>query len=147
MSLRAFTSLSSRIRSIRLQSRVHQLGLATEKLQIYRTANKTNAYAYYEQRPRSTGHLRRDSAEYVDGLMETYVPATEQPVTEIIVRDISRSVHFYVSHGFHSFRKEGDFAEQLWEGHRLFVVERSAFSNIAPTAWGDPSRSCWPTSA
>jgi catechol 2,3-dioxygenase-like lactoylglutathione lyase family enzyme len=70
--------------------------------------------------------------------METYVPATEQLVTEIIVQDISRSVDFYVSLGFHSFRKEGDFAELLWEGHRLFLVERSAFSNIAPTAWGDP---------
>jgi len=48
--------------------------------------------------------------------METYVPATEQLVTEIIVQDISRSVYFYVSLGFHSFRKEGDFAELLWEG-------------------------------
>ena len=79
--------------------------------------------------------------------METYVPATEQLVTEIIVQDISRSVYFYVSLGFHSFRTEGDFAELLWEGHRLFLVERSAFSNIGLPLGQIRPRSRWPTSA
>jgi len=65
--------------------------------------------------------------------MSRYVDPTEQLVTEIVVRDIGRSVEFYEGLGFQLLRDGGDFVELTWENHRLFLAELSAFRN-APDA-------------
>src|SRR5213594_3965246 len=61
--------------------------------------------------------------------MGRYVDATEQLVTEIVVRDIRRSVDFYRALGFELLRHGGDFVELTWEDHRLFLAEISAFDD------------------
>ena len=69
--------------------------------------------------------------------MSRYVDPTEQLVTEIVVRDIGRSVEFYEGLGFQLLRDGGDFVELTWENHRLFLAELSAFRNApdeGPTA-------------
>ena len=65
--------------------------------------------------------------------MSRYVDPTEQLVTEIVVRDIRRSVEFYGRLGFQLLRDGGDFVELTWEDHRLFLAELSAFRD-APGA-------------
>jgi catechol 2,3-dioxygenase-like lactoylglutathione lyase family enzyme len=62
--------------------------------------------------------------------MTRYVDSTEQLVTEIVVRDMKRSVEFYRSLGFELLRDGGDFVELTWEDHRLFLAELSAFQGI-----------------
>jgi catechol 2,3-dioxygenase-like lactoylglutathione lyase family enzyme len=62
--------------------------------------------------------------------MNRYVDPTEQLVTEIVVRDIRRSVAFYRQLGFSLLRDAGDFVELTWEDHRLFLAEASAFQGI-----------------
>jgi catechol 2,3-dioxygenase-like lactoylglutathione lyase family enzyme len=62
--------------------------------------------------------------------MIRYVDSTEQLVTEIVVRSMTRSVDFYRSLGFHLVRDGGDFVELAWEDHRLFLAELSAFHEI-----------------
>ena len=66
--------------------------------------------------------------------MTRYVDATEQLVTEILVRDITRSVAFYRALGFELLRDGGDFVELTWEEHRLFLAEPSPFhaTDVAP---------------
>lgn len=59
--------------------------------------------------------------------MTRYVDSTEQLVTEIVVRDMRRSVDFYRRLGFELLRDGGDFVEMTWEEHRLFLAEPSAF--------------------
>ena len=59
--------------------------------------------------------------------MSRYVDPTEQLVTEILVEDISRSVHFYRTLGFEVSREAGDFVELTWEGHLIFLAAPSAF--------------------
>lgn len=59
-----------------------------------------------------------------------YVDPTEQLVTEILVRDISKSVKFYRQLGFTLLRDGGDFVELTWEDHRLFLAELSAFHDV-----------------
>jgi catechol 2,3-dioxygenase-like lactoylglutathione lyase family enzyme len=59
--------------------------------------------------------------------MNRYVDPTEQLVTEIVVRDIKRSIEFYRRLGFNLLRDGGDFVELTWEDHRLFLAELSAF--------------------
>src|SRR5262252_1390555 len=59
--------------------------------------------------------------------MSRYIDSTEQLVTEIVVKDIKRSVDFYRRLGFDLLRDGGDFAELTWEDHRLFLAELSAF--------------------
>jgi len=59
--------------------------------------------------------------------MSRYVDSTEQLVTEIVVKDIKRSIDFYRRLGFNLLRDGGDFAELTWEDHRLFLAELSAF--------------------
>src|SRR5919108_3875103 len=63
--------------------------------------------------------------------MSRYVDPTEQLVTEIVVRDIQRSARFYRLLGFALLRNGGDFVELTWEDHRLFLVEISAFHDVA----------------
>ena len=62
--------------------------------------------------------------------MSRYVDPTEQLVTEILVRDIRRSVDFYTRLGFQLLRDGGDFVELTWEDHRLFLAEPSAFHAV-----------------
>src|SRR5438105_7355908 len=62
--------------------------------------------------------------------MSHYVDPTEQLVTEIVVRDIKRSMDFYRRLGFELLRDGGDFVELTWESHRLFLAEASAFRDI-----------------
>jgi catechol 2,3-dioxygenase-like lactoylglutathione lyase family enzyme len=63
-----------------------------------------------------------------------YVDPTEQLVTEIVVKDIKRSIDFYRRLGFDLLRDGGDFAELTWEGHRLFLAELSAFRDAHDAA-------------
>src|SRR5690348_4218069 len=63
--------------------------------------------------------------------MSRYVDATEQLVTEIVVRDIQRSTAFYQSLGFHLLRDDGNFVELSWEDHQLYLTHPSAFPEIA----------------
>ncbi|MGH2397462.1 MAG: VOC family protein [bacterium] len=62
--------------------------------------------------------------------MSVYVDPREQLVTEIVVRDIRRSVDFYSRLGFELLRDGGDFVELTWEDHRLFLAELSAFDEV-----------------
>ena len=62
--------------------------------------------------------------------MSKYVAPIEQLVTEIVVRDIKRSTDFYRRLGFELLRDGGDFVELIWEDHRLFLAELSAFPEI-----------------
>jgi catechol 2,3-dioxygenase-like lactoylglutathione lyase family enzyme len=66
--------------------------------------------------------------------MSRYVDPTEQLVTEIVVRDIRRSVDFYRRLGFALLRDGGDFVELTWEDHRLFLAELSAFRDAGGAA-------------
>jgi catechol 2,3-dioxygenase-like lactoylglutathione lyase family enzyme len=65
-----------------------------------------------------------------ESVSSAHVPPTEQLVTEIVVRDIRRSTEFYRRLGFRLHRDGGDFVELAWEGHLLFLAERSAFHGI-----------------
>ena len=70
--------------------------------------------------------------------MSRYVDATEQLVTEIVARDIKRSVDFYRRLGFALVRDGGDFVELAWEDHRLFLAELSAFRDASGAAVDAP---------
>ena len=62
--------------------------------------------------------------------MSVYVDPREQLVTEIVVRDIRRSVDFYSRLGFELLRDGGDFVELTWKDHCLFLAELSAFHEV-----------------
>ncbi len=70
--------------------------------------------------------------------MSRYVDPTEQLVTEIVVRDIRRSVDYYRRLGFELLRDGGDFVELTWEDHRLFLAELSAFHDARGAALATP---------
>jgi catechol 2,3-dioxygenase-like lactoylglutathione lyase family enzyme len=70
--------------------------------------------------------------------MSRYVDPTEQLVTEIVVRDIRRSVDFYRRLGFELLRDGGDFVELTWEDHRFFLAELSAFRDGRGAARATP---------
>ncbi len=57
-------------------------------------------------------------------MADPYVPATEQLVVEVYVRDLDRAVDFYRGLGFEILDRKGGFATVTWEGHRLFLDER-----------------------
>jgi catechol 2,3-dioxygenase-like lactoylglutathione lyase family enzyme len=59
--------------------------------------------------------------------MSKYIDSIEQLVSEIVVRDIRKSVEFYCRLGFALLRDGGDFVELTWEEHRLYLAEASAF--------------------
>ena len=63
-------------------------------------------------------------------MLSRYVEPTEQLVTEILVRDVRRSVAFYRRLGFELLRDAGDFVELTWEDHRLFLAEATAFRDV-----------------
>ncbi len=70
--------------------------------------------------------------------MTRYVEPTEQLVTEIVVKDIRRSIAFYQRLGFQLLRDGGDFVELTWEDHRLFLAEISAFRDAAGASLATP---------
>jgi catechol 2,3-dioxygenase-like lactoylglutathione lyase family enzyme len=72
--------------------------------------------------------------------MDRYVDPTEQLVTEIVVRDITRSVEFYRSLGFELLRDGGSFVELAWEEHRLFLAEPAVFQGVEPSVPADAGR-------
>ena len=57
-------------------------------------------------------------------MMEPYVDATDQLVTEIFVRDINKSKDFYRRLGFELREDKGSWVALSWEGHHLFLDER-----------------------
>jgi catechol 2,3-dioxygenase-like lactoylglutathione lyase family enzyme len=57
--------------------------------------------------------------------MTTYVPAVEQLVVEIFVRDARRSRTFYEELGFEVAEDRGAFVVLTWEGHELFLDQRA----------------------
>jgi catechol 2,3-dioxygenase-like lactoylglutathione lyase family enzyme len=61
-----------------------------------------------------------------------YVPATEQLVVEIHVRNLDRAVDFYRGLGFEILDRKGGFATVVWEGHQLFLDEQP--SHESPTS-------------
>jgi catechol 2,3-dioxygenase-like lactoylglutathione lyase family enzyme len=71
-------------------------------------------------------------------VVDRYVHPTEQLVTEIVVRDMRRSVGFYLSLGFDVLRDDGDFVELTWEDHRLFLAELSAYHEVHGAELPDP---------
>ncbi len=54
----------------------------------------------------------------------SYVPAAEQLVIEVYVRNLDRAVDFCRSLGFEVLSRKGGFAAVTWEGHRLLLDER-----------------------
>src|SRR5262245_40591200 len=56
--------------------------------------------------------------------MNSYLPATEQLVLEIFVRDARRSKSFYEQLGFEVAEDRETFVVLTWEGHELFLDER-----------------------
>ncbi len=64
--------------------------------------------------------------------MSTYVPAVEQLVVEIFVRDASRSKAFYEQLGFHIAEDRGTFVALNWDGHELFLDQRSDLPDPRP---------------
>ena len=61
-------------------------------------------------------------------------------MTEIVVRDMKRSVAFYRSLGFELLRDDRDFVELTWEDHRLYLAEISAFPDAQWAELGEPAR-------
>ena len=57
--------------------------------------------------------------------MTTYVPPEQQLVVEIFVRDAACSKAFYQQLGFEMSEDRGTFIVLTWEGHELFLDERS----------------------
>jgi catechol 2,3-dioxygenase-like lactoylglutathione lyase family enzyme len=51
-----------------------------------------------------------------------YVPSTDQLVYELDVADMDRAVRFYEDLGFAVTRREPQFSELTWEGHKLFLA-------------------------
>jgi catechol 2,3-dioxygenase-like lactoylglutathione lyase family enzyme len=88
------------------------------------------------------GQLRPKAGYFVQVTRATsrYVDSTEQLVTEIVVRDMKRSVAFYRSLGFELLRDGGDFVELTWEDHRLYLAEISAFPEIQRAELARPAR-------
>jgi len=54
----------------------------------------------------------------------TYVPAVEQLVVEIFVRNARRSITFYEQLGFDLAEDRGTFVVLTWERHELFLDQR-----------------------
>jgi catechol 2,3-dioxygenase-like lactoylglutathione lyase family enzyme len=71
--------------------------------------------------------------------LSRYVEPTEQLVTEILVRDMRRSVEFYRRLGFELLRDAGDFVELTWEDHRLYLAEATAFRDVDVETGAAPS--------
>ena len=55
--------------------------------------------------------------------MSDYIESGAQLVAEVYVRDIKRSVEFFVGFGFEMVRDDGNFVELRWERSLLFLEE------------------------
>lgn len=55
--------------------------------------------------------------------MDAYVKPEEQLVVELYVRDINKSMQFYIDYGFELERDDGNFVELRWEDALLFLEE------------------------
>jgi catechol 2,3-dioxygenase-like lactoylglutathione lyase family enzyme len=55
--------------------------------------------------------------------MDAYVNPGEQLVLELYVRDIKKSMQFYIDFGFETVRDDGDFVVLRWEEAQLFLEE------------------------
>jgi catechol 2,3-dioxygenase-like lactoylglutathione lyase family enzyme len=55
--------------------------------------------------------------------MDAYVNPGEQLVVELYVRDIKKSMQFYIDFGFEIVRDDGDFVVLRWEEAQLFLEE------------------------
>ena len=66
--------------------------------------------------------------------MRGYVDPTEQLVTEILVRDIQRSMELYRRLGFQLLRDGGNFVELTWEEHRFFLALSARHSMMLSTS-------------
>jgi catechol 2,3-dioxygenase-like lactoylglutathione lyase family enzyme len=53
-----------------------------------------------------------------------YVPATQQLVVEVFVRNLDRAVAFYRGLGFDLVGRKEGFATVAWEWHELFLDEQ-----------------------
>lgn len=82
---------------------------------------------------------RRPAQDGRGASLNRYVEPTEQLVTEILVRDVRRSVEFYRRLGFELLRDAGDFVELTWEDHRLFLAEATAFRDVHVEGVAPPS--------
>ena len=57
-------------------------------------------------------------------MTETHVPATEQLVVEVFVRNLEQSIAFYRQLGFQPLGgPQENFAAFAWEGHKFFLEE------------------------
>lgn len=65
--------------------------------------------------------------------MTNHVPATEQLVVEIYVRDLRHSLSFYQKLGFRLIRQEPAFAELAWEDSRLMLEEFKQMPSLHDT--------------
>jgi len=65
--------------------------------------------------------------------MTTYVPPEQQLVVEIFVRDAARAKGFYQQLGFAVSEDRGTFVVLTWEGHELFLDERSGLTTPSST--------------
>jgi catechol 2,3-dioxygenase-like lactoylglutathione lyase family enzyme len=54
-----------------------------------------------------------------------YVDPTQQLVVEVFARDIARSKAFYEALGFAMVSDRGSFVVLTWEGHELYLDERT----------------------
>jgi catechol 2,3-dioxygenase-like lactoylglutathione lyase family enzyme len=82
---------------------------------------------------------RRPARAARGAALNRYVEPTEQLVTEILVRDLRRSVEFYRRLGFDLRREAGDFVELTWDDHRFFLAEATAFRGIDVPGGAPPS--------
>ena len=89
-----------------------------------RLVNETNDYQFV------CGAVPCRARPLWSSTMNRYVDSTEQLVTEIVVEHMRRSVDFYQRLGFELLRDGGDFVELVWEDHRLFLAELSAFRDV-----------------
>ena len=55
--------------------------------------------------------------------MDAYVNPGEQLVLELYVRDIKKSMQFYIDFGFEMVRDDGEFVVLRWEEAQLFLEE------------------------
>jgi catechol 2,3-dioxygenase-like lactoylglutathione lyase family enzyme len=55
--------------------------------------------------------------------MDAYVDPREQLVVELYVRDIKKSMQFYIDFGFEVVRDDGDFVVLRWEEAQLYIEE------------------------
>ena len=56
-----------------------------------------------------------------------YVPATEQLVVEVYVRDLERALDFYQRLGFELLGRHDRFAALTWEEHQFFLDEQPSY--------------------